>query len=77
MKRSPGRPQLPGRRITVKLEESHLARACDLGHGKVAAGIRVALSGESQPKERIAAPVASLDDALDPPIHDHPSKRPG
>ena len=77
MKRKPGCPAILGERCTVKLEAVQIARAMYLGRGNLSAGVRLALSGESQPKERIAAVVSPLDDALDPPIHDHPSKCPG
>lgn len=44
-KRSRGRPELPGRRVVVKLEEAQIKRAEKIGAGNVAAGIRKALSG--------------------------------
>jgi type III secretory pathway component EscU len=39
-----GRPEIPGRRVVVKLEEAHIKRASELGEGNVAAGIRQALA---------------------------------
>jgi len=39
-----GRPEIPGRRVVVKLEEAHIKRASELGDGNVAAGIRQALA---------------------------------
>jgi type III secretory pathway component EscU len=39
-----GRPEIPGRRGVVKLEEAHIKRASELGEGNVAAGIRQALA---------------------------------
>ena len=42
-KRGPGRPAI-GRRVVVNLEEQHIRRAKQLGRGKIAEGVRIALT---------------------------------
>jgi hypothetical protein len=39
-----GRPAIEGRIVVVKLSEEHILRAMKLGGGKIAAGIRAALT---------------------------------
>ena len=43
-KRPPGRPPIQGRRVMVKLSPEHIKRALELGAGKIAAGVRKALT---------------------------------
>ena len=43
-KRPPGRPPIQGRKVMVKLTEAEIARARELGKGKIAPGIRAALN---------------------------------
>lgn len=46
-KRKPGRPAVEGRRVLVKLSEAEIARARQLGNGKITLGIRAALAQSS------------------------------
>ena len=39
-----GRPKVEGRYVVVKLSEAQIARAKELGNGKISAGIRKALT---------------------------------
>jgi len=47
-KRKPGRPPIPGRMVVVKLDEDHIARARELGAGKITKGIRRALKNKGR-----------------------------
>ena len=47
-KRGRGRPEMPGRRVVVKLEEELIKRAEQIGGGKVTVGIRKALSSRQR-----------------------------